>query len=117
MNIMLRKSRINYAINKLLEDDTAKTAYDRQAAIIEITQMIRKWRVDANLSQKRLAYILGTKQSVISRLESSDNESFPNLDTVISIAHACNKRFLIGFDELTNHEKLNPEENKHLVAL
>ncbi len=62
----------------------------------EIAKMIYDARKDAGLSQKELASLIGTTQSVISRLEDSDYEghSLPILDR---IAKALNSRVKISF--------------------
>lgn len=62
----------------------------------EIARMIYKARKEAGLSQKELAELIGTTQSVISRLEDSDYEghSLPMLER---IASALNKRIRISF--------------------
>ncbi len=62
----------------------------------EIAKMIFEARKDAGLSQKELADLIGTTQSVISRLEDSDYEghSLPMLDR---IAKALNRRVRISF--------------------
>ena len=58
--------------------------------------MIYDARKDAGLSQKELAALIETTQSVISRLENSDYEghSLPMLDR---IAKALNSRVKISF--------------------
>lgn len=92
-------SEFDAAINELLQEPQLKEAYDQQAAITHVAQMIRLWRGDAGLTQSELAKRVNTKQAVISRLESSDNESMPNLETLIQIAHACGQRLLLGAED------------------
>ena len=81
-------SKFDAAVNELLQEPQLREAYDQQAAIIRVAQMIRHWRNDAGLTQSELAKRVNTKQAVISRLESSENENMPNLDSLIQIAHA-----------------------------
>lgn len=92
-------SKFDAAINELLQEPSLREAYDQQAAIIHVAQMIRHWRDEASLTQSELAKRVNTKQAVISRLESSDNESMPNLETLIQIAHACGQRLLLGAED------------------
>jgi len=119
VNVM---SEFDTAINELLQEPQIKDAYDQQVAIVHVAQMIRHWRDEASLTQSELAKRVNTKQAVISRLESSDNESMPNLETLIQIAHACGQRLLLGAgdaslladgseaDEVVDHQE-------HLIAL
>lgn len=114
VNVM---SKFDAAISELLQEPQLREAYDQQAAIIHVAQMIRHWRDEAGLTQSELAKRVNTKQAVISRLESSDNENMPNLETLIQIAHACGQRLLLGaedaslladkpeVDEVGNHQE------------
>lgn len=104
------KSSIDEAIDELIQDPKLKEAYDRQASIIHVAHMILEWRQSAGLTQSELAKLLNTKQAVISRLESSENDNMPNLDTLIEIAHACKKRLVLGAED-TNIQ------HKHLIAM
>jgi len=115
-------SRFDTAINELLQEPQLKEAYDQQAAIIRVAQLIRHWRDDAGLTQEELAERAHTKQTVISRLESSDNENMPNLGTLIEIAHACGQRLLLGTEDIRHlANESEPEEvadhHEHLIAL
>ena len=115
-------SKFDTAINELLQEPQAKEAYDQQAAIIRVAQLIRHWRDEAGLTQKQLAKRAHTKQTVISRLESSDNENMPNLGTLIEIAHACGQRLLLGAEDIKRLANASePEEaadrHEQLIAL
>ena len=68
----------------------------------DVARKIRELRESANLSQRKLAELVGTTASVICRLEDGDYEghsvshsvSMPMLNR---IAHALNKRVTIDF--------------------
>ena len=93
------------AVEELLQDPGLREAYDRQAAIIHIAQLIRAWRKSAGLTQTELAKRIHTKQTVISRLESSENDKMPNIETLAEIAHACNMRLVLGSGDANIHDE------------
>jgi DNA-binding XRE family transcriptional regulator len=62
----------------------------------ELARMIYDLRKQAGLTQERLAKLIGTTASVISRLEDSDYEGH-SLTTLKRIAAAVNKRLEIRF--------------------
>lgn len=61
-----------------------------------IAYQIRTIREQKSLSQAQLADILGTKQSVIARIENS-NDSAPSVHTLIKIAAAFDCGLIIKF--------------------
>jgi len=62
----------------------------------EVAQQIYDVRTKAKLTQKRLAELVGTTQSVIARLEDADYEGH-SLSMLQRIASALNKRLEIRF--------------------
>ena len=62
----------------------------------EVAQLIYAARIDAKLTQKQLAELIGTTQSVIARLEDADYEGH-SLSMLQRIASALNKRIEIRF--------------------
>jgi len=83
--------------NWYIKDDPAKLASLRKDHInAEIAAQIYRLRTKAGLSQKRLAELINTTQSVISRLEDADYAGH-SLDTINRIAAAlgCNVRVRI----------------------
>ncbi len=62
----------------------------------DVARKIREMRESANLSQRKLADLVGTTASVICRLEDSDYEGH-SLSMLNRIAHALNKRVKIDF--------------------
>ncbi len=61
-----------------------------------VAQMIYDARTEAGLTQQELAELIGTRQSVISRLEDADSEGY-SLPRLQKIANALNKRVKIEF--------------------
>ena len=63
---------------------------------VRVAQMIYKARNKSKLTQKQLAKLVGTTQSVIARLEDADYEGH-SLNMLNRIAAALNKRIDIRF--------------------
>ena len=55
--------------------------------------------MDRGLSQEKLAELMGTSHSQISRIESGRHRT--NLDTLSRIAHALGLRLVLGFESTT----------------
>jgi transcriptional regulator with XRE-family HTH domain len=66
----------------------------------EVAQSIYALRKEAGLTQKELADLIGTTQSVISRLEDADYEGH-SLSMLSRIAHALKRRLIIKIARLT----------------
>lgn len=62
----------------------------------EVAQLIHDARTKAKLTQKQLATLVGTTQSVIARLEDADYEGH-SLSMLQRIATAVNKRLEVRF--------------------
>ena len=62
----------------------------------EVAQLIHDVRTKAKLTQKQLAEVVGTTQSVIARLEDADYEGH-SLSMLQRIAVAVNKRLEVRF--------------------
>ena len=62
----------------------------------EVAQLIHDVRTKAKLTQKQLAEVVGTTQSVIARLEDADYEGH-SLSMLQRIATAVNKRLEVRF--------------------
>jgi ribosome-binding protein aMBF1 (putative translation factor) len=65
----------------------------------EIAWLLIKYRMDKGLSQEKLAELVGTSNSQISRIESGRHRT--NLDTLSRIAHALDLRMILGFESTT----------------
>jgi len=69
---------------------------DRERENLRIAEQIYTLRTSADLSQKDLARMVGTTQSVISRLEDADYDGH-SLTMLERIAHALHHRVCIHF--------------------
>lgn len=65
----------------------------------EIAWLLIKYRMDKGLSQEKLAELVGTSNSQISRIESGRHRT--NLETLSRIAHALDLRMVLGFESTT----------------
>ena len=65
----------------------------------EIAWLLIKYRMDKGLSQEKLAELVGTSHSQISRIESGRHRT--NLDSLSRIAHALDLRVVLGFESTT----------------
>ncbi|RJP25606.1 MAG: XRE family transcriptional regulator [Candidatus Omnitrophota bacterium] len=93
------------------DDEDVLDAYEQMM----IAQVIYDARTEAGLTQQKLAELIETKQSVISRLENADYEG-NSLSLLRKIAHALNKRIRIELAPLTRHDPaydLPPTYAKH----
>jgi len=61
-----------------------------------IAEQIYELRTKAGLTQKQLANLVGTKQSVISRLEDADYDRY-SLPTLMKIAIALHRKLEVSF--------------------
>lgn len=72
-------------------DAARSTSVERERANAEIAQMIHDRRTAAGLTQKQLAELIGTRQSVISRLEDADYDGH-SLSMLQRVADALNQK-------------------------
>ncbi len=82
------------------EDAERKTSIQEERVNAEVANTIYDLRKEAGLSQKELAELVGTTQSVISRLEDSDYRGH-SLKMLNGIARALNRRLkvMVGPDD------------------
>ncbi len=95
----LTANAVDILHRRYLQDDPQRQA-DVQAERInaEVARLIYELRNDAGLSQKGLAKLVGTTQSVISRLEDADYEGH-SLSMLRRVAQALNKRLIVHMAE------------------
>jgi ribosome-binding protein aMBF1 (putative translation factor) len=80
-----------------IKGDKKRLAYiEQEKARLEIAQKIYELRTKANLTQKQLAHRIGTKQSVISRLEDADYDGY-TLKILEKIAEAVHCHVRVEF--------------------
>ena len=75
-------------------DPERKAALESERVNAEVACMIYEHRTQAGLSQKELAQLIGTTQSVISRLEDTDYEGH-SLTMLSRIAKALNQKLSV----------------------
>jgi ribosome-binding protein aMBF1 (putative translation factor) len=84
-------------LDRMMEDDSQLRQLANEAVVnAEVAQLICDVRSKAKLTQKQLAELVGTTQSVIARLEDSDYEGH-SLSMLQRIATAVNKRLEVRF--------------------
>ncbi len=99
---MGRKSRfasksLQFAYDRYIGDDPAREAsFEEELANAEVARRIYDLRTEAGLTQRELAERMGTKASVISRLEDADYDGH-SLAMLKRVATALGKRLEIRF--------------------
>ncbi|MEX2119899.1 MAG: helix-turn-helix transcriptional regulator [Pirellulales bacterium] len=99
--MMAKKDKTIRAVDILrsryVKDAERKASVEAERVNAEVARMIYELRVEAGLSQGELAEIVGTTQSVISRLEDSDYEGH-SLTMLHRIAKALKQRVSVVMD-------------------
>ena len=80
----------------IAKDRQLRQLADEAMVNAEVAQLIYEVRRKARLTQKQLAEVVGTTQSVIARLEDADYEGH-SLSMLQRIAAAVNKRLEVRF--------------------
>lgn len=99
---MGRKSRfasksLQFAYDRYIGNDPAREAsFEEELANAEVARKIYDLRTEARLTQRELAERMGTKASVISRLEDADYDGH-SLAMLKRVASALGKRLEIRF--------------------
>ena len=84
-------------LDRMMAGDAAlRQEADEALVNAEVAQLIYDARTKSKLTQKQLAELVGTTQSVIARLEDADYEGH-SLSMLQRIASALNKRLEIRF--------------------
>ena len=101
-------------IDSMIGDDRELRELCEQATInAHVAQLIYDARVEAGLSQTELAKLIGTTQSVISRLEDADYEGH-SLSMLNKIAQALNQEVKIALVPLTLSATGVPAKQSHV---
>ena len=79
-----------------LKNKKYRHAYLKEHIRVGIASQIRILRNKSNMNQSQLAEIIGTRQSVISRLEDPDSGAV-NINTLLKIAEAFDVSLLVKF--------------------
>ncbi len=85
---------------------------EEERANAEIAQNIYDLRKEAGLTQQELADLIGTKQTVIARLEDADYEGH-SLSMLRRVAAALNKKVQIEFVPMANNVKTSTLPSTH----
>lgn len=85
----------NDFLKESLKNPKIKAEYDRLQPEFEVIRAILRARVEKGLTQNKLAEKMGTKQSVISRVESGNGN--PSLGFLQKLAEALNSNLEIKF--------------------
>ncbi|MGK7895759.1 MAG: multiprotein-bridging factor 1 family protein [Xenococcus sp. (in: cyanobacteria)] len=86
-----------------LQDPEYQAAYEAQRPELAVASAIIAARSQANLTQKELAELMSTKQSLLARLEAGEQHT--TIKTLNRIAQATNTRLHISFiPQETNEE-------------
>jgi len=78
------------------DDDELRGQVEEETINSHVASLLHDARTKAGLTQKQLADLVGTQQSVIARLESADYEGH-SLSMLIRIADALDNRLVIDF--------------------
>src|SRR5688500_18211952 len=84
---------------QLTDNPRLRAAVEREQLNAAIATLIYEARTEAKLTQKELADLIGTQQSVIARLEDSDYAGH-SLSMLARIAAALNRRLTVRFDPI-----------------
>jgi len=79
-------------------DAARKASLEEERLSAQVARTIYQMRADAGLTQKQLAELIGTTQSVISRLEDADYEGH-SLSMVSRIAEALERKVKVRLIE------------------
>jgi transcriptional regulator with XRE-family HTH domain len=111
---MEKQDKTNNAVEILhrryIDDNKArKESLHTERINADVAQKIYDLRKEAGLTQKELAELIGTTQSVISRIEDADYEGH-SLTMLSRIAHALKRRLTIHIDSYAEKD-----ESPHLI--
>jgi ribosome-binding protein aMBF1 (putative translation factor) len=84
-------------VDELLKDPEVRLLFEQEKAKTQIAQVVYAARKRAHLTQSQLAKKIGTQQSAIARLESSQDDRLATMTILSKIAKACGGVFEFGF--------------------
>ncbi len=80
-----------------LQNEDVRKAYEELIPEYELKKKLIAMRKKAGLTQEKLANIMGTKKSNISRLESFKSENSPRISTLMEYAKATGHELRVDF--------------------
>jgi transcriptional regulator with XRE-family HTH domain len=105
-NSKKQTNALNILHNRIIAGDPGREAeLERERSNAKIARLICDYREEAGLTQKQLAELIGTTQSVISRLEDSDYDGH-SISMLNRIAAALNKQLSV---DMSNEEASTSE--------
>ncbi|MEM1141472.1 MAG: helix-turn-helix transcriptional regulator [Pseudomonadota bacterium] len=87
--------------SKALADSATAKEYESLSTVFDMKRQMIAMRTEAGVTQERMAELLGTAKSNISRLESLNVKNSPRLATVESYAQALGYSVRIEFQPNT----------------
>src|SRR5262249_42639311 len=93
-----KRISLNKVLAEKLKDNEFKFYFEKEQAISQIAKLVKQASLRAGLTQVQLADLIGTRQTVIGRLESGNDIRIPSLDLLQRIAQALHARLLVTFD-------------------
>lgn len=115
---MVKKTTRNFADvirAKLAANSELAAAVQEESFNSNIAQQVYDLRTEAGLTQKQLADLIGTRQSVISRIEDA-NYSGHSLALLKKIAGALKRRLNVEFVPEIPPEKVKPKRKREPVV-
>lgn len=101
--------------DRYVKDDARRKAYLAQERVnVQVARLIHDMRTDAGLTQAELAKLVGTTQSVISRLEDSDYGGH-SLSMLNRIAEALQRKLTLTVTP-SRSARLNGEKRGRIAA-
>ncbi len=99
-----KSEALQFLHEKIVGDDPELQAQlEEELANLEVSSQIYALRQEAGLTQTELANLVGTRQSVISRLEDADYDGH-SLSMLNRIAGALGRRVKITFPKIEGEE-------------
>ncbi len=89
---------------EFLNTPKLQAAYAQRSAAAEAAEIVYTLRNRAGLTQKALAEMIGTKQSMIARLENNVPKLGPTFETLAQIVNACGYKVTLRFEEMSATE-------------
>ena len=94
---LMQKTTFESFKTKALQNEEVRKEYEELIPEYEIKKKLIAMRKKAGLTQEKLADIMGTKKSNISRLESFKSSNSPRLSTLMEYAKATGHELRIDF--------------------
>ena len=93
----MRRTTLKEFKKKAFQNSEVKEEYDLLTPEYTIKKKLIAMRKEAGLTQEKLAELMGTKKSNISRLESFKSSISPRLETLINYAKATGHELKVDF--------------------